>query len=127
MDKIYNCTYTAVFEAVLNQYTIVFVNEDGTELDRQVLEYGTMPEYEGETPTKEPDEQFVYTFEGWSPQITTVSRDATYRATYSKRDKHEGLQDVQGDNVQSTKVMIDGTVYILRGGKLYTLDGTLVE
>ena len=120
-------TYTAVFEAVLNQYTIVFVNEDGTELDRQVLEYGTMPEYEGETPTKEPDEQFVYTFEGWSPQITTVSRDATYRATYSKRDKHEGLQDVQGDNVQSTKVMIDGTVYILRGGKLYTLDGTLVE
>ena len=120
-------TYTAVFEAVLNQYTIVFVNEDGTELDRQVLDYGTMPEYEGETPTKEPDEQFVYTFEGWSPQITTVTRDATYRATYSKRDKHEGLQDVQGDNVQSTKVMIDGTVYILRGGKLYTLDGTLVE
>ena len=38
-----------------------------------------------------------------------------------------GIEDVQGDKVQSTKVLIDGHIYILRGEKMYDATGRLVK
>ncbi len=38
-----------------------------------------------------------------------------------------GLEDVQGGNVQATKVLIDGQLYILRGEKMYDAKGQLVK
>ena len=122
-----DATYTAVFEEILNQYTVIFLNEDGTELDRQLVDYGTLPEYNGETPTKEPDDKYIYTFDGWTPRIVAVSKDATYTATYTRHDIHEGIDNVQPPYMEAQKVMINGILYILRGDKVYTLDGVLVE
>ena len=120
-------TYTAVFEGTFNQYTVLFLDEDGTELDRQAVDYGAMPVYAGETPQKEEDEQYRYTFKDWSPKLAKVTKDATYRATYTRRSKTEGLGDVQRDDVRCTKVLIDGQIYILRGDKTYTLQGMEVN
>ena len=39
----------------------------------------------------------------------------------------EGIEDVQGDEVQSTKVIKDGQVLILRNGKTYTMQGVEVK
>ena len=39
----------------------------------------------------------------------------------------QGLEDVQSDNVQSTKFLRDGQIYILRGEKVYTLQGQEVK
>ena len=76
--------YTATYTSTVNEYTITFVDEDGTtELDEQTLEYGATPVYAGETPTKEATAQYTYTFSGWTPEIATVTADATYTATYS--------------------------------------------
>ena len=41
-----------------------------------------MPTYDGETPTKEPDEQYRYTFAGWDKDVTAVTGDVTYEAEY---------------------------------------------
>jgi hypothetical protein len=120
-------TYTAVFEGILNQYTVLFLDEDGTELDRQAVDYGAMPVYAGEMPQKEEDEQYRYTFKDWSPKLAKVTKDATYRATYTRRSKTEGLGDVQRDDVRCTKVLIDGQIYILRGDKTYTIQGMEVN
>ncbi len=120
-------TYTAQFEDVLNQYTVVFLDEDGTELDRQVVDYGTKPVYQGETPVKAEDEQYTYTFAGWYPAVVTVTKDATYRATYTAHDKSQGLWGVQDGEPSSTKIIRNGTLYILRAGKTYTTDGVMVE
>ena len=38
-----------------------------------------------------------------------------------------GFENVQGDQVQSTKVLIDGHLYILRGEKMYDAKGQLVK
>ena len=38
-----------------------------------------------------------------------------------------GVENVQGDNVQCTKVLIDGEVFILRGEKMYDAKGQLVK
>ena len=122
-----DATYTALFDAIVNQYTVVFLNEDGTELDRQMVDYGTKPEYQGETPTKEPDAEYRYEFAGWTPRIVAVFTDATYTATYTRHDLHEGIDDVQSPCMEAQKVLINGTFYILRGDNVYTLDGVLVE
>ena len=120
-------TYTAWYKEVLNQYTIIFVDEDGTELERQEVEYGKKPVYQGETPVKAEDEQHTYTFAGWSPAIVAVTKNATYRATYTPHDKSQGLWDVQDGAATSTKVIRNGTLYIIRAGKTYTTDGVLIE
>ena len=120
-------TYMAWYEEVLNQYTIIFVDEDGTELERQEVEYGKKPVYQGETPVKAEDEQHTYTFAGWTPAIVVVTKNATYRATYTPHDKLQGLWDVQDGAATSTKVIRNGTLYIIRAGKTYTTDGVLVE
>ena len=122
-----DATYTAVYESVLNQYTVLFLNEDGTELDRQTVDYGSTPTYQGETPTKESDEQYSYTFAGWTPRIVAVTKDATYTATYTQHDIHEGIDNIPDGWGDARKVMIDGTLYIRRGSHLYTADGVLVE
>ena len=121
-------TYTAVFEGTLNQYTVIFLDEDGTELDRQTLDYGVMPVYEGETPTKDDEGQYGYTFKGWSPKLTSVTKNATYRATYTRYDKTQGIGATPSDSPsRGEKVLRNGHIYILRGGKTYTLQGVEVR
>jgi hypothetical protein len=76
-----SANYTASFAP--NEYTIIFINEDGTELQKSLLAYGTMPVYNGATPTKPASDQHSYTFAGWSPEIAIVTGNATYTATYT--------------------------------------------
>lgn len=79
-----NTEYTATYTSTVNQYTITFVDDDGTTvLDEQTLDYWATPVYAGETPTKEATQQYTYTFSGWTPAIATVTEDATYTATYT--------------------------------------------
>ena len=43
---------------------------------------GTMPSFKGST-EKAPDENYRYTFTGWSPEVVVAEEDATYTAQYS--------------------------------------------
>ena len=79
-----NVEYTAVFEQTAMTYTITWVDENGAELEKdENVPYGTMPTYDGETPTKAPDDNYRYTFTGWSPEVVVAEEDATYTAQYS--------------------------------------------
>ena len=68
----------------VNTYTITFYDEDGTTvLQSGNVEYGKEPEYSSETPTKASTAEYDYTFAGWTPAITAVTGEATYKATYT--------------------------------------------
>lgn len=72
-------TYTAYFEKLT--YPITFKNWDGTILQSSNWEYGSIPSYSG-IPTKPADNQYIYSFKGWSPSITSVTTSATYTAQF---------------------------------------------
>ena len=65
-------------------YTIKWVDWDGSEVRTDTeVPYGTELEVP-EDPTRAADDQYTYTFKGWTPEVKTVTGDATYKATYTK-------------------------------------------
>lgn len=78
-----DATYTAFF--AINQYTIIFQNYDGTELQKETVNHGDAVSYKGTVPTKPATAQYTYTFSGWSPNIEyTATADATYVAQFDQ-------------------------------------------
>ncbi len=72
---------TAVFETTT--FTVTWKNYDGAILKTDAnVEYNTLPVYTGETPTRERDTQYTYTFIGWMPAVEKVTEDVTYVAQF---------------------------------------------
>ena len=119
--------YAYCIVANCSSFTISFVNWDGSYLQTLSVTEGEMPQYTGSTPARPDDEEYTYTFSGWTPTIVAATEDATYTANYTATPKSQGINDVQGDNVQCTKILRNGQVFILRGEKVYTLTGQEVK
>ena len=65
-------------------FTVTWINDDNiTELEKDLdVSYESIPSYEGNTPTKEKTAQYTYTFIGWAPELSPVTKDITYIAQY---------------------------------------------
>lgn len=80
-----NAEYTAVFTQNIHSYTVIWQNWDKTELEKdENVDYDTIPEYNGEIPTRQGDAQFSYTFKGWSPSVNKVTGDIIYTAVFEE-------------------------------------------
>ncbi|MBR4766559.1 MAG: InlB B-repeat-containing protein [Clostridia bacterium] len=95
-----DATYKATFTSTVNEYVITFVNDDGTELQSSPVAWGEIPIYTGETPTKEQSDQYVYTFAGWSPEITSVTTNAIYTATFTQAPRKYEIKFVNEDGTE---------------------------
>lgn len=78
-------TYTATYTYTVNKYKITFANEDGTVLQTGEIEYGKFPVYEKDTPTKAATVQETFTFAGWDKEISKVTGETVYTATYTSK------------------------------------------
>ena len=77
-----NVTYTAIYEVVCFDYTVIFKDEDGTVISTNTYHYGdtvAIPK----TPIKEADNIYNYTFKGWDKTVVNCEGDATYTAVYN--------------------------------------------
>ena len=82
-------TYCSVCNELLKQGTeipktgahITWVIDGQAVAEEDYLK-GTMPSFKGST-DKAPDENYRYTFTGWSPEVVVADEDATYTAQYS--------------------------------------------
>ena len=63
-------------------YTITFKDYDGTVLQTSNVKKGETPTYNKTNPSRNNDDTYSYTFNGWNPSIETVSKDMVYTATY---------------------------------------------
>ena len=80
-------TYTAVYDSTIHQYGVVFLDLDGEVLSTEFLDYGTMPSYSGELPTKESTKLYDYVI-AWKPKLAEVTCNISYKA-YFDSTKHE--------------------------------------
>ena len=78
--------------------TITWKNGEDV-IDTYQLPRGTMAEYLGDNPTKDPDEGYIYTFIGWDSPLAPVTEDATYTAVYASTPRKYTVtlkSDVEG-------------------------------
>ena len=120
-----DATYTATYTSELRKYTITFLDEDSNILCEDEWEYGSMPSCE--EPTKAADDDYTYTFAGWSPEVVVVTSDATYTAIFI-------AEPIVGTNIpevkinpQAMKVIREDKVFIIRDDKTYTITGQIVK
>lgn len=93
----------------LQKYTITWMNYDGTVLETDTnVEYGLTPSYDGSTPTKPQDNTYTYTFNGWSPSVTTVTGNQTYTAQFSSSYRYYSSNVYVGTNCARVRAKVDG-------------------
>ncbi len=66
-----------------SEHTVTFKNWDGSVLQEETLTFGSVPEFKGETPTRE-----GYKFTGWTPEIGAISGDTVYTALFEELPKY---------------------------------------
>lgn len=99
--------------SIRTTYTIIWKNGDQTlETDTVYADEGRKPSYDGTTPTKDADAQYIYTFDGWTlagssviyseGDLPVVSGDVTYVAHYSTELRYYDVSWKVGDVILET-------------------------
>ena len=107
IDK--NVTLTATFTSTLRSYKIIFKNGEQV-LKEDDVNYGTLPAAPTETPTKEADAQYTYTFKGWDKKIVEVTGEATYNAEFDSTLRSYKITFKNGEQVLKEETVNYGTL-----------------
>ena len=109
-----NITLYAVYN--INKYTVTFKNYDGSTLQEETLEYRTLPKYKGEVPTREKTKEYTYTFKGWDKEITEVTNNQEYIATYTETKNKYNVKFTNYDgSILQEETLEYGTLPVYKG------------
>lgn len=77
-----NTSFTS--DITKQKFTVTWLNSDGSvlEIDENV-EYGSIPEYNGDILKKPRSDYYSFTFSGWKPELKQVTSDINYFAQYN--------------------------------------------
>ena len=108
-------------ELGMNPKTVIFKNYDGSILSEEEVPAGLTPTYTGAPPVRPADVLCdSYAFNGWDKEITAVTENITYTATFTGELKENGV------TVSTSKpVTYDGKLVLgagnIGGGANYTI------
>ena len=104
--------------------TVTWKNGETTLETDETVAYGTMPSYDGETPTKESDADYNYIFTGWYPTPDVVTMNVTYSAVFTPVPKAQSLADnADNSTLISTLTTNGGTWNVTLSGRTLYKDG----
>ena len=109
----------------VNSYTITWLQDDGSLIDKTIVPYGQIPTHIA--PTKNPSDQYIYSFAGWVPEVVAVTDNATYMATYSATPITTKIQNITSNEKQTTKKIRNGQLFIQRGEEVFNAQGARVR
>lgn len=92
-----NMNFTALCER--DVFTVTWLNDDDSIIRTKRVPYGIIPKYDGETPTKQADVQYTYTFAGWNAELVPVTQDVTYKATYESNINSYKIEGISNNDV----------------------------
>ena len=101
-----NTSIEAVYS--LKKYTIEFLSESEV-LQSSEFEYGTIPSYEAEPPTKVSTEQYSYSFKNWYPLLQNVTGNMTYTAVFDSVVNKYTVMFKNGETVLKSDEVSYGT------------------
>lgn len=80
-----SCSSNSAISSASDTFTIMWKNYDGSilEIDSGV-KYGEIPTYNSDTPTRPQDNEFLYSFFKFEPDIEPAIKDTIYVASYHK-------------------------------------------
>ncbi|MBE6872776.1 MAG: fibronectin type III domain-containing protein [Ruminococcus albus] len=117
-----NENWNAVYEETIivnidNTFTVTWKNGDKTIETDELVEFGTVPSYDGEEPTMTGEDNEVFVFSGWDKDIDEVTEDVTLNATFKKYTRTDAKEETCEE---------DGNTVYYTGddGFYYTYDGT---
>ena len=125
-----NATYTAVFDEIYKEFTITVAVNDaaaGAAYGEGTYDYGTKVNLYA---IPNADYHFVKWSDGVTdnPREVTVTADVTYTAVFEANSPSTALEQInQQSQIKNQKLMINGQLFILRDGKVYTVTGQRVE
>ena len=97
------------YNTLVEQFTILFKNDDGSVLDTQYVDKGGTPvdpvtrqENPISTPTKKSSQQYDYTYAGWDKNFVTAFSDAVYTATYTSTVRKYTVRYISKGTVKET-------------------------
>ena len=97
------------YNTLVSQFTVTFINDDGTVLDVQYVDKGEKPvdpitrkDNPIAIPTKESTISTDYTFARWDSDFTAAFSNQTYKATYSEKVRQYTVRYLSMGNVLET-------------------------
>lgn len=99
-----NLDVHAVFDKISHEYTVNYVNWDGTPLYSEKVSSGNKSTYAGETPTRDSNDKFDYIFDSWSDadKLNSITRNITVQAVFKEKKKTFTVEFLYGDGKSFT-------------------------
>lgn len=122
---------TLEYGSFIEQYAVTFVNYDGTPLEVQWVDKGSLPvdpatrENDPLVPTRESSVSTDYTFSGWDSKFAAVFGNRTYTAQYTESVRNYTVNySVRGRIVQTETVPYGSSVEYKGDTPTYTSEET---
>ena len=74
--------YRSLLYASGDYHVVTWRDSEGNLVDKTLVENGTIPTHD--PINKEQDDEYIYEFKGWEPEITEATSDADYTAIFEK-------------------------------------------